>query len=167
VATGPAGGTGVPAELSVGRLVKPHGLRGDVIVSLTTNRTERVAPGSVLTTSDGRRLRVVRSSSHQGRFIVSFEGVTGIDAADQLRGTELYAAPLVDSDALWVHELIGSTVEDAGGTVLGTVAGVEANPASDLLVLDGGGLIPLRFVVASVPGVRITVDVPDGLLDLA
>jgi 16S rRNA processing protein RimM len=167
VATGPAGDPGGPAELSVGRLVKPHGLRGDVIVSLTTNRSERVAPGSVLTTADGRRLRVVRSSSHQGRFIVSFEGVTGIDAADGLRGTELYAAPLDDPDALWVHQLIGSTVEDTGGTVLGTVVEVEANPASDLLVLDGGGLIPLRFVVASDPGVRITVDVPDGLLDLA
>jgi 16S rRNA processing protein RimM len=153
--------------LSVGRLVKPHGLRGDVIVSLTTNRSERVAPGSVLTTSDGRRLRVVRSSSHLGRFIVSFEGVTGIDAADGLRGTELFASPLDDPDALWVHELIGSTVEDIGGAVLGTVVEVEANPASDLLVLDGGGLIPLRFVVTSVPGVRITVDVPDGLLDLA
>ena len=93
--------------------------------------------------------------------------MTGIDAADGLRGTELYAAPLDDPDALWVHELIGSIVEDTGGTVLGTVVEVEANPASDLLVLDGGGLIPLRFVVASDPGVRVTVDVPDGLLDLA
>ena len=167
MASRPAGDAGGPAELSVGRLVKPHGLRGDVIVSLTTNRSERVAPGSVLTTSDGRRLRVVRSSSHQGRFIVSFEGVIGIDAADGLRGTELFAPPLDDPDTLWVHELIGSTVEDTGGAVLGTVVEVEANPASDLLVLDGGGLIPLRFVVTSVPGVRITVDVPDGLLDLA
>lgn len=167
MASGPAGDTGGPVELSVGRLVKPHGLRGDVIVSLTTNRSERVAPGSVLNTSDGRMLRVVRSSSHQGRFIVSFEGVTGIDAAERLRGNELYAPPLDDPDALWVHELVGSTVEDTVGTVLGTVVEVEANPASDLLVLDDGGLIPLRFVVNSVPGVRITVDVPDGLLDLA
>ena len=155
------------AQLSVGRLVKPHGLRGDVIVSLTTNRTERVAPGSVLTTAEGRVLRVERSSPHQGRFIVSFEGVHGIDAAELLRDTEVYASPLEDPDTLWVHDLIGSTVEDLGGTVVGTVAGVEANPASDLLVLESGGLIPLRFVVASVPGVRITVDLPDGLLDLA
>ena len=108
-----------------------------------------------------------RSSSHQGRFIVSFEGVTGIDAAESLRATELYAPPLDDPDTLWVHELIGSTVEDTVGTVLGTVVEVEANPASDLLVLDDGGLIPLRFVLTSVPGIRITVDVPDGLLDLA
>ena len=43
---------------------------------------------------------------------------------------------------------------------------MEANPASDLLVLAGGGLIPLRFVTGSEPGVRVTVDIPDGLLDV-
>ena len=58
-------------------------------------------------------------------------------------------------------------VEDTAGTRLGTVVSVEANPASDLLVLDGGALIPLRFVVGSVPGRRVTVELPDGLLDLA
>ena len=152
--------------LQVGRTVKPHGLRGDVIVSLTTNRDERVAPGSELCTSDGRALHVVRSSPHQGRFIVTFEGVHGIDAAEELRDTELFAPALHDPDALWIHQLIGSRVEDTHGRVLGTVEGVEANPASDLLVLDGGALIPLRFVVSTDPGVLITVDVPDGLLDL-
>ncbi len=155
-----------PPLLHVGRLVKPHGLRGDVIVSLTTNRDERVGPGSVLTTADGRQYRVVRSSPHRGRFIVAFDGVAGIDDAEQLRGTDLYAPPLEDPDTLWVHDLIGSEVEDTGGTRLGTVVSVEANPASDLLVLDGGALIPLRFVVGSVPGRRVTVEVPDGLLDL-
>jgi 16S rRNA processing protein RimM len=148
-------------------MVKPHGLRGDVIVSLTTNRDERVAPGSVLCTAAGHEYRVVRSSAHQGRFIVAFAGVEGIDAAEQLRGLDLYAPPIEDPDALWIHDLIGSVVQDTGGAELGTVVSVEANPASDLLVLDGGGLIPLRFVVDSVPGSRVTVDVPDGLLDLA
>ena len=157
---------GAPSLLGVGRIVKPHGLRGDVIVSLTTNRDERVAAGSVLVADDGRSFEVVRSSPHRGRHIVTFDGVNGIDAAEALRDTALFAPPLEDPDALWVHDLIGSEVVDATGSVLGTVAGVEANPASDLLVLDGGGLIPLRFVTDSVPGVRVTVDIPDGLLDL-
>jgi ribosomal 30S subunit maturation factor RimM len=39
--------------LEIGRLVKPHGLRGDIIVSLVTNRPERLAPGSVLNTDAG------------------------------------------------------------------------------------------------------------------
>jgi 16S rRNA processing protein RimM len=152
--------------LEVGAIVKPHGLNGDVIVSLSTNRHERVDPGVVLTAQDGRRFRVVRSSPHRGRYIVTFDGVSGIDRAESLRGTALFAPPLEDPDELWVHQLIGSRVEDTAGTVLGTVDGVQANPASDLLVLDGGALIPLRFVVDSEPGVRVTVDVPDGLFDL-
>jgi 16S rRNA processing protein RimM len=160
------GEAGPPALLAVGRIVKPHGLRGDVIVSLTTNRHERVAVGSVLHADDGRAFEVVRSSAHRGRWIVTFAGVDGIDAAEALRDTPLSAPPLDDPDALWVHDLIGSVVVDAAGTELGRVRSVEANPASDLLVLEGGGLIPLRFVTGSVPGAQVTVDVPDGLLDL-
>jgi 16S rRNA processing protein RimM len=155
-----------PALLAVGRIVKPHGLRGELIVSLTTNRDERVAVGSVLHADDGRAFVVVHSSPHRGRHIVTFDGVHGIDAAEALRDTPLFAPPLVDPDALWVHDLIGSAVVDGDGTALGTVVGVEANPASDLLVLGGGGLIPLRFVTGSDPGVTVTVDIPDGLLDL-
>jgi 16S rRNA processing protein RimM len=157
---------GRPALLGVGRIVKPHGLRGDVIVSLTTNRDERVAVGSVLHADDGRAFEVVRSSAHRGRWIVTFAGVDGIDAAEALRDTPLSAPPLEDPDALWVHDLIGSVVEDTAGVELGRVRSVEANPASDLLVLEDGGLIPLRFVTGSVPGSRVTVDLPDGLLDL-
>lgn len=151
--------------LEVGHIVKPHGLRGEVVVSLTTNRDERVAPGTVLSSGD-RQLRVERSAPHQGRFIVRFEGVSDIDAAEELRGAVLCAPPIDEPGTLWVHELIGSRVEDVRGRALGTVESVEANPASDLLVLDSGALIPLRFVVGSEPGMRLTVDVPDGLVDL-
>jgi len=56
-------------------------------------------------------------------------------------------------------------VVDRDGTELGRVAAVQANPASDLLVLDGGALIPLVFVTSHQPE-RVTVDIPPGLLDL-
>ena len=163
---------GPPADgpgplLEVGRVVKPHGLRGEVIVALTTNREERVAPDSHLRDAGGRELVVERSSPHQGRYIVTFGGVGTVEEAEALRGLVLLAAPLDDPAALWVHDLVGAEVVDTAGTRLGTVEGVQANPASDLLVLDSGGLVPLRFVVDHRPGVRVTVDVPDGLLDLA
>jgi 16S rRNA processing protein RimM len=77
----------------------------------------------------------------------------------------LRAEPIDDPDELWVHDLIGATVVDAAGAELGTVASVEENPAADLLVLGGGELIPLTFVVDVAPG-RVTVDLPEGLLDL-
>lgn len=145
-------------------MVKPHGLRGEVVVELVTNRTERLAPGTVLD-SDRGALEVLRSSPHQHRWIVAFAGVDGRDGAESLRGSVLRAEPLDDGDALWVHELVGSEVVDPAGAPLGTVVAVEANPASDLLVLDGGALVPLRFVVSSEPG-RVVVDPPAGLLDL-
>ena len=135
-----------------GRIVKPHGLRGDVIVSLTTNRHERVAVGSVLH-ADGR-------PAVRGGAVLGPPGSVHRDLRRGGRhrrrrgaaGHPLSAPPLEDPDALWVHDLIGSVVVDPAGAELGTVAGVEANPASDLLVLDGGGLIPLRFVTGSEPG---------------
>jgi 16S rRNA processing protein RimM len=150
--------------LEVGRVVKAHGIKGEVIVELVTDRTERVAPGSALQAGD-RRFEVRESTPHQGRWIVQFAGVSDRNAAERLRGVALSAEPLADPDALWVHELIGSEVVDLVGSALGRVTSVEANPASDLLVLDGGGLVPLRFVTDHQPG-RITVDVPDGLFDL-
>ena len=87
--------------------------------------------------------------------------------AERMRGIEL-AAPAVDVPGkLWVHELVGALVSDATGATLGTVQAVEPNPASDLLVLDGGGLIPLRFVTErDAEAGTLIVDIPDGLLDL-
>ena len=132
-----------------------------------TNREERVTAGSVLTTQTGRELLVLRSTAHQSRYIVTFEGLQGIDDAEAIRGERLFAPPLDDPDALWVHELIGSEVETVSGEVVGVVESVQANPASDLLVLDGGAMIPLRFVVGRSQGGRVRVDIPDGLLDLS
>ena len=71
---------------------------------------------------------------------------------------------------LFVHDLVGCRVVDADGIDRGRVEAVQANPASDLLVLDGGALVPLTFVVGGVEtgtdGDVIRVDVPDGLFEL-
>jgi 16S rRNA processing protein RimM len=132
-----------------------------VIVSLTSNRTERLAPGSAFNRG---QLVVKRSAPHQKRWIVAFEGIDSVEAANKLRSTVLYAPPLSDPDALWVHELVGATVVDLAGHAHGTVESVQANPASDLLVLDTGPLVPLRFVVEQRDG-TVVVDAPEGLFD--
>ena len=142
---------------------RAHGIRGEVAVTLVTDRVERVAPGAVLWAGE-RRLEVEASRPHQGRFLVRFTGVDDRSAAESLQGTVLTAEPLDDAGALWVHELVGAEVVAADGARLGVVAAVEANPASDLLVLDGGGLVPLTFLVSASPG-RLVVDPPAGLLD--
>jgi 16S rRNA processing protein RimM len=125
----------------------------------------------VLTTPRGT-LTVEASRPFQDRWIVQFEGIVDRSQAERMRGVELEAEAVDVPGKLWVHELVGATVVDLDGTALGTVQAVEANPASDLLVLEGGGLIPLRFVVegsvaGAVPAGTLVVDIPEGLLDLS
>lgn len=150
--------------LEVGRIAKAHGLRGEVNVLLTTERLERLARGSVLHTSR-RALEVVSSRPHQGGHLVTFAGVADRDAAAALRGLVLRAEPLDDPDELWVHELVGREVVELDGTPRGRVIALEVNPASDLLVLDSGALVPLTFVVDT-GAAQLVVDAPEGLFDL-
>ncbi len=129
-----------------------------------SNRPERVVVGSTFLTDQGE-LRIESSRPFGDNWLMTFSGVEDRVRAQSLRGTVLRGLPLHDEEAWWVHELIGSVVVDTAGAHLGTVTGVLANPASDLLELDGGALVPLRFVVDRSPR-RVVVEVPDGLLDL-
>ncbi|MDA8081158.1 MAG: ribosome maturation factor RimM [Actinomycetota bacterium] len=154
--------------LEVGYVVKAHGLKGEVIVALTTNRSERVEPGSTLRCS-GKDLKIISSSAHQGRWIVRFEGVDDRNQAEALRGMVMSASPILDENEIWVDEIVGLPVFDQAGNKLGVVDALQANPASDLLVLDSGVLIPLVFVVEGELAYRrcgaIHVSIPDGLLE--
>ena len=151
--------------LEIGRVGRPHGTGGEVTVTLVSNRPERLEPGSELQTDLGP-LQVVTARPHNRRHLVAFEGVDDRTAAETLRGLVLRAAPIDDPDEMWVHELIGARVVDQSGTDRGPVASVVASPAGDLLELDSGTLVPVRFVVSCAPGQSIEVDVPDGLFDI-
>jgi 16S rRNA processing protein RimM len=153
--------------LLVGRVGRPHGLAGEVVVHLLSSEPDvRLASGSeLLRGGGGAPLRVVDARPHQGKWLVRFDGVVDRAGAEALAGQELHGEPLDDPDALWVHELVGATVVDTGGSECGTVAAVVANPADDLLELDGGALVPVTFVVGWDDQRRIVVDPPDGLLE--
>ena len=157
--------------LEVGRVARAHGLRGEVVVALVTTVDERLAPGSALECA-GRQLVVQsaqpvpgRQGPTGGRWLVRFAGIDSREAAESLAGALLLAEAARTAGEFFVHELIGADVVEASGGGRGTVVAVEANPASDLLVLDSGALVPLCFVVASEPG-RLTVEVPAGLFEL-
>jgi 16S rRNA processing protein RimM len=139
-------------------------VRGEVVVVLVTDRIERVAPGSVLSTDRGP-LTVSASRPSADRWLVAFAGIADRDAAEAWRGTTLHAAPVDDPDELWVDQLIGASVALRDGSVVGSVRSVEANPAADLLVLDSGALVPVVFVVDHGPG-QVVIDPPEGLFDL-
>jgi 16S rRNA processing protein RimM len=150
--------------LMVGRVVKALGLAGDVVVHLLTDRVERMNPGAVVFVGD-RTLTVERASTNGRDWRVRFAEIDSRSAAEALAGRELLAHPIEDPDALWVDDLIGSRVVDSAGVERGIVTAVQANPASDLLVLTGGHLVPLVFVT-EFSAKTVVIDPPDGLFGL-
>ena len=154
-----------PLVLEVGRILRPHGVRGDVVVRFTSEREERRAVGAVVLGPDGPLTVAAARHLSGGDWVVRYAEVPDRGAAEALHGAVLSAEAIDDPDELWVHQLLGSLVVDQDGCERGTVAEVHEGVAADLLVLDTGHLVPVTFVVGHGPG-RIEVDVPDGLFDL-
>lgn len=152
--------------LEVGQIGRAHGLKGEVLVNLTTDLvSERTAPGAVFFVPGGETLEVERAQAHQGKWRVKFLGVDSRSAAEKLAGTKLEAEALEDVAGPLVHELVGKVVVDAEGTERGEVTALISNPASDILELDTGHLVPLAFYVSH-DSEKVHVAVPDGLWDL-
>ena len=154
--------------LEVGRVGRAHGVKGDVFVDLTTDRDERVAVGAELWVRD--QWRTIEQSHASGkRWRVHFSGIADRTAAEALTGTVLFAAPIDDPDTLWVHQLIGAVVLETNGIDRGRCTAVIDNPASDLIELDSGALVPVAFVTSvdvTHDGTLVTIDPPPGLFDL-
>lgn len=148
--------------LEVGRIGRAHGVRGEVYLDLSTDRSERAQVGARLWA--GQWVVVVASRAVPHRFLVRFAGIDDRTAAERLVNRTVYAEPLEDDEVLWVHELIGSRVIELDGTVRGQCVSVVANPAHDLLELDSGVLVPVAFVVSCRNGIT-EIDPPPGLFD--
>lgn len=156
-------------HLEIGHIRRAHGLRGDVFVQLTSDRTERLDVGTALQTDRGELVVEQRRRLPNGRWVVKFDRITDRTEGERWNNVALHGAPITDADALWVHELIGARVVEVDGTDRGRCVSVLANPASDLLELDSGALVPTTFIVDRTvdEGARVvTVDVPDGLFSL-
>ena len=154
--------------LEVGKVGRAHGVHGDLFLDLTTDRTERVAVGARLWLRDG--WYTIEQTHHaSNRWRVHLAGVDGRNEAQALTGTLIYAEPIDDPDELWIHDLIGATVIDADGVERGRCVTVIDNPASDLLQLDSGALVPATFVTAidtEADPTIVQIDPPEGLFEL-
>ncbi|MDN4160611.1 ribosome maturation factor RimM [Nocardioides abyssi] len=157
-------------ELVVGRIGKPHGLRGEVTVDVRTDEPERrYAVGSRLraepprgSASPLRALTVASSRWHQTTLLVAFEEIGDRNAAEAARGIVLHATVPVDEtpadpDEYYDHQLVGLAAYDLEGAELGSVTGLVHGGAQDLLAIrtpDGRDtLVP--FVKALVPEVDL------------
>ncbi len=163
----------------IGRVIKSHGIRGEVVVDPTTDESEiRFAVGEVLRGRQGAReheLTVAAARPHQNRLLIKFEEVSDRTTADSLRGVQFFAAPLErddEDDGFYDHELEGLRIIHDGEEI-GEVAGVLHGPAGEILevVLTGGRETMIPFVHEIVPEVDLeagtcTITPPEGLLDL-
>jgi 16S rRNA processing protein RimM len=174
----------LPDTVVVGRIGRPHGVRGEVTVEVRTDDPElRFAVGSVLLTEPASRgpLTVAGRRWHREILLLTLEGPSGPlsarEDAELLRDTELHV-PVADlpeldePDTFYDHQLVGLAARLTDGTPLGEVTAVR-HEGADLLVVrrtEGGELL-VPFVAAIVPTVDVAggfvlVDPPEGLLDL-
>lgn len=163
----------------IGRVVKSHGIRGEVVVELTTDEPEiRFALGEVLHGKQGKKeheLTIKSTRMHQGRMLIKFEEIPDRTQADSLRGTKFWAAPLENDEGeegFYDHELEGLKIIHNGEEV-GMVTGVMHGPAGEILevLLNDKKEALIPFVHAIVPEVDLgagtaTITPPEGLLDL-
>ena len=164
-------------EVVVGRIGKPHGLRGEVTVEVRTDEPERrFVAGSTLAAEPPRgsvnrltSLEIVSLRWHQTTLLVRFAEIADRTAAERARGTLLLAhleaaETPEDPDEFYDHQLVGLGVVDLEGREIGTVTGV-VHGAQDLLEVEATDGRPtlVPFVVALVP----EVDVPGGRVVVA
>jgi len=177
----------------VGRIGRPHGIRGEVVIGVRTDEPDlRFAVGATLdarSTSDdagpengagGERLTVASVRWHSGQLLVAFAGITDRTAASELTGSWLSvdSSQLPDTgdpDEFRDYELIGLSVRTRAGDPVGVVTDV-LHYGQDLLVVrcqdEPGGEALVPFVKAIVPEVDlrggvVVIDPPPGLLDHA
>lgn len=142
-------------DVQIGRVIKPHGVRGEIVVDATTDMPEeRFAVGRVLTGKQSGRehfLTIKSVRPHQGRLLIFFEEVRDRNAAESLRGVRFFAAPIEEDEAYYDHQLEGLRVLDCGDVDeetaearayegelpepvdVGVVTGVQRSPAGQLI----------------------------------
>jgi 16S rRNA processing protein RimM len=170
-----------PRFLALGKVLRPHGVRGELFLQLTTDYPDRVAALGVvylaadIDGADAVACPVDGARRHRGGLILRLKTVTDRDEADAYRNRWVLvpiedAVPLEDGE-FYLFQIVGLTVVTAEGETLGTVRDVIETGANDVYVVQGGPrgelLIPAApHVVLDIDLAAkcITVDLPDGLL---
>jgi 16S rRNA processing protein RimM len=158
-------------------VARAHGIRGQIVVNPETDFMEdRFRTGRTLLVGplDGAREYEIRDVRfHQGRPIVGLKGVETMNDAEALAGSDVWVpesqvAPL-PAATYYRHDLVGCEAYDTKGVRLGRITGVEGSLDRSHLVVDEHLMIPLVggiVVAVDIAGKRVTIDPPDGLLDL-
>jgi 16S rRNA processing protein RimM len=159
----------------VGTITGAHGIRGEVKLRSFTADPAAIAAYSPLETAKGAKIEIAKLRPQKDGFIAILKGVTDRNAAEALRGTELFVPrerlPEPEEDEVYVHDLIGLPVFLADGSRLGEIVEVADYGAGDLIDVKVEGrkdtvLIPFASqYVLEADGSKVVVDLPEGYLD--
>jgi len=160
----------VARDVLLAAVTGAQGLKGEVKAKLFTAAPDALPRYGVLHTKDGRKLKITAfRPAKEGEAVIAFEGVRDRNAAEALKGTELFvdraALPDTDEDEFYHADLIGLEVQDSEGRVLGKVSALHNFGASDVLefVRADGDSVHLAFTKETAP----VINVADGYIVVA
>jgi len=175
----PAGSpvTGEPAFLVVGKLLHPHGLRGEILMEVVTDFPERLQPGITIYVGETHRPLQIRSRRwHRDSLLLAFESFKDPEASGELRNQWIFVRaadrPELPEGEYYHHQLLGLRVVSDDGRELGKMAGILETGANDVYVIispDGSEILlpAIESVVLDVNLERgeMLVHLLPGLLD--
>ena len=159
-------------DVLLGVVIGALGLKGEVKVKAFTERPDKLGAYGPLTTKDGKTFRVKSVRAGKDEAVVALDGVNDRNAAEALKGAELFvprsALPKADANEFYYADLVGLRAEDTEGRAMGTVRAVHNYGAGDVLELvrDDGDEVFLPFTrdVAQeidIEGGRIVIAAPE------
>ena len=168
------------AMVLVGRVARPHGIRGDVVVNPETDFVdERFAVGAQMWTRVAgvvEQVKVARAALGGRRPVVGFEGASTVPDAERLAGAELRVPEetlaALEPGAYYLHQLVGCRVETIAGVLVGDVVRVEGGTGASVLAVAGShGEVLIPFAASLCPTIDVerrlvVVDAPEGLLEV-
>ena len=164
-----AGNPGSPSAgepvvyLAVGTLRRSHGIRGDILTDVMTDFPERLKPGTYLYVGDKKQpLKITRRRPHNDGLILGFEGINNAEQTAKYRAQTVYV-PAKDRPALpegeyYHHQVLGITVVDEAGAVLGTLTEIIETGANDVYVVSDGGSPAREILIPAIKQVLLDVD---------
>ncbi|MCA9883529.1 MAG: 16S rRNA processing protein RimM [Anaerolineae bacterium] len=170
-----------PKYLLLGKIDRPHGVRGELRVRLMTDYPERIKSlkhvflGTDPNKAKATRYEIETVRFHKGAALLKFVGVPSRNEAELLRGQmvmiDLANAVPLDDDEVYLYQLIGMDVQTVEGETLGKLRDVLETGANDVYIVDspqyGELLIPIHddtLIETDVDARIITVALPDGLI---
>jgi 16S rRNA processing protein RimM len=165
--------------VAIAKIVKPRGLRGEVVADLLTDFPERFEGLELVVgvTTGGQRadLKIENFWFQKDRVVLKFYSIDSIEHAEDLRGVEICIpeseAAELDDEEYFDWQLEGCRVENVDGSYIGEVKAIMRTGGTEILVVENDGreyLIPFAEAICTevdIAGKVIRVDPPEGLLE--